>query len=67
MKPKDWIKVTDKLPEEGSTVIICLKKMHIAYLIRYKKEFKVDGKIIPNDDVLCWVEIVPPPSEFDKQ
>lgn len=31
MKASDWIKVTDKLPEEGSTVVICLKKctLHI--------------------------------------
>lgn len=67
MKPQDWIKVTDKLPEEGSAVVICLKKMHVAYLVKYIDGFKIDGKIIPNDEVLCWVEIVPPPSEFDKQ
>lgn len=43
------------------------EKMHIAYLIYYKQGFKIDGKIIPNDDVLCWVEIVPPPSDYDKK
>lgn len=61
MKANDWIKVTDRLPEEGTPNVIVLKKQHLAYLSVYVREgFLINGKIISNDDILCYITLVPP-------
>ena len=61
MKPEDWIKVIDKLPEEGTINIIVLKERHVAFLGYYDYEgFHINGEIVPNDKILCYFTIVPP-------
>lgn len=56
-----WIKVTDRLPEEGTPNVIVLKERHIAFLGRYDYEgFHINGKVVPNDDILCYMTLVPP-------
>ena len=61
MKAKDWIKVTDRLPEKGTPNVIVLKERHIAFLGHYDYwGFHINGKIVPNDDILCYMTLVPP-------
>lgn len=61
IKAGDWIKVTYRLPEEGTINVIVLKERHIAFLGLYDYEgFHINGKIISNDDILCYLTLVPP-------
>lgn len=61
MKASDWIKVEDRLPEEGTPNVIVLKERHIAFLGYYDYEgFHINGTIVPNDDILCYITLVPP-------
>lgn len=61
MKAEDWIKVTDMLPEEGTVNVIVLKERHVAFLGKYDWEgFWINGKVIPNDDILCYMTLEPP-------
>ena len=59
MKASDWVKVEDRLPEEGKWVIVYYKAgvVGIGYL-------GVDGWISDNDEEIAvpdyWQEIVPP-------
>lgn len=61
MKAEDWIKVTDRLPEEGTPNVIVLKERHRAFLGYYDFwGFHINGIVVPNDDILCYMTLVPP-------
>ena len=63
MKASDWIKVEDRLPEEGKWVLIYYKAgvVGIGYL-------GIDGWISDNDEEIAvpdyWQEIVPPKEDL---
>ena len=61
MKAEDWIKAEDRLPEKGAYLLMVMKERHVAILGKYDWEgFRGDGKTIPNDEILCYIELVPP-------